>query len=81
MRFNKCLGTSDNKAYGLLVHEAGHVLGVTRVDNAMDNSGDYIRSHPFKVASPLTAMSYQLELRCSPHPFDIMAINALYQSW
>ena len=68
---------TDRTPHGVSVHEAVHVLGVTRVDNA----GGYHDSHPFYETSPITAMSWQFGLRCSPHPFDVMAIYALYQSW
>ena len=65
----------------------------TRLSGRWWNS--YVSSHPFfavrNLMSPdpwssdesrMTAMSWNAdsELRCSPHPFDILAIYALYQS-
>lgn len=73
--FNECQPTSI--AYEALVHEAGHALGIVGVGDSDDR---YLRGHPFHSSSRDTAMSYLPGRRCSPHPFDIMAIYALYQS-
>ena len=82
VRSNVCPGggVNDNgfTNYALMVHEAGHALGLS----------DYIErefwsnevAHP---SVPDAVMNYDEigdEPDCSPHPFDIMAIEALYQS-
>ena len=69
VKFNTC-PTSGHRAYQSLVHEAGHALGI----------GGSFGMHPFDNASPYSAMSTLHPRRCSPHPLDIMAIYALYQS-
>ncbi len=77
--FNRC-STSNNFAYQILVHEAGHALGIIDANDATDE--DYIDDHPFTPDSRNSVMSYNIadELMCTPHPFDILAIYALYQS-
>ena len=70
--FNSCRTTTG--AYSTLVHEAGHALGI-----AYGNSGlGQDRNHP--TIPDEAAMSYLTRHDCSPHPFDIMAIYALYQT-
>ena len=68
IKFNRC-PTSDgyfNAPYSVLLHEAGHALGI---------------AHPDKYGFRDSIMNYILnEPDCSPHPFDILAIYALYQS-
>ena len=68
MTFNACPEPDShfNYPYGLLVHEAGHALGVDHpdVNQFTDSIMNYIRNEP----------------DCSPHPFDILAIYALYQT-
>ncbi len=86
---NKCQ-ISNHLAYESLVHEAGHALGIAYVLG--DERTDFNIHHPaFSNAlynksdsdlSRITAMSWNFDagLRCSPHPFDILAIYVLYQS-
>ena len=70
--FNSCRTTTS--AYSTLVHEAGHALGI-----AYGNSGlGQDKHHP--TIRDEAAMSYLTRHDCSPHPFDIMAIYALYQT-
>ena len=73
-RFNSCheLVRDDRReqdihftAYGTLLHEAGHALGVRA------------KPHPAMPSSVMNALS---EPDCWPHPLDIMAIYALYQT-
>ena len=72
--FNTCLTTAGQ--YVALVHEAGHALGISYgPDIVYPNEQD--RFHP-KIRDAL--MSYHPTPDCSPHPFDIMAIYALYQT-
>ena len=72
VRFNVC-GTTSADPYEVLVHEAGHVLGIR--DGESPAPVDDIHHPPI----PDSVMNYIDEPDCSPHPFDIMAIYALYQ--
>ena len=80
-----------NGDYGLFIltlHEIGHALGLSNaaspghyVLNFADPNIDNI-SHP---TIPVSIMSKPKDARidgaaCSPHPFDVMAIYALYQN-
>ena len=72
--FNTCQKSADysgNLAYGTLVHEAGHALGIT--------FGTYHPGIADTIMNSYSPSSFY-EIDCSPHPFDIMAIYALYQS-
>ena len=82
--FNEC-PTGSNVSYRVLVHEAGHALGIRGGNASGFDSGHpaFARSIRHGNAySPITTMSYNTlaGLGCSPHPFDILAIYALYQS-
>ncbi len=73
--FNSC-GSTDT-SYGRVMHEAGHALGIAGVMTQTNDQGQY---HPHIEDS---VMSYGLRdqtVSCSPHPFDVMALYALYQS-
>ena len=65
-RFNRCGNDSDRKysAYPSFLHEAGHALGISGHPEIADAVMNYVFDEP----------------DCSPHPFDVMAIYALYQS-
>ena len=77
VKFNTCGGTSfgvgGNLVYEDLIHESGHALGLR------GSSGkSYSAHHP---SSSETVMNYKHdEPDCSPHPSDILAIYALYQT-
>ena len=95
--FNKCPTSIDYRAQAVLVHEAGHALGIKRL-NAKDADSDYARGHPFNLSpnstdtvmsnilahevrnQSNTLLSVEIGPRCFPHPFDILAIYALYQT-
>ena len=80
-------------AYRVAVHEAGHALGLANITlNPLQIAQPYHVAHP---TIPDSAMNYDtdvpqewarwvpsplVEPDCSPHPFDIMAIYALYQT-
>ncbi len=78
------------KAYTIAVHEAGHALGLADI-SLLEFWQPYDVAHP---TIPDAAMNYDHEAGnryplapaefrepdCSPHPFDIMAIFALYGS-
>ena len=81
VKFNTCQTSTSGPnfgAYGILVHEAGHALGIR---GGIDTDDDYHRGHPFTDQSNNAVMTYgDSKYGCSPHPFDILAIYALYQS-
>ena len=89
--FNSCPDPSQSvHAYATLIHEAGHVLGITSAADRDPNVPDYTDGHP-NIAD--SVMNYDWKIRerymnpsfsepdCSPHPFDIMAIYAIYQTY
>ena len=77
-RFNTCFNDASDdlgKAYTDMLHEVGHLIGVTdphpkfedtvmNYDQDVFGSGDNAKREP----------------DCSPHPIDIMAVYALYQT-
>ncbi len=79
VRFNSCR-THFSRTYENLVHEAGHALGIRSGSDGMEQ----LKHHP---TIPDTVMSYESDLMlpndpdCTPHPFDIMAIFAIYQTY
>ena len=71
VRLNTCL--TSRSAYSTLVHEAGHALGI--------RLGEYHPTIADTVMNPYSPFSSPCEyFDCSPYPFDIMAIYALYQT-
>ena len=82
VKFNKCFmnaGVLDDDddstyAYRTAMHEAGHALGTSGFDPS--RGGLYIPAHPNISDS---VMNYETEPDCSPQPFAIFAIYALYQ--
>ena len=68
--FNTC----NTPHYSALVHEFGHALGI---GGGRDGQNADETGHP-QIED--AAMSYYPAPCCSPHPFDIMAIYALYQT-
>ena len=88
--FNTChFGTEDNdfRNYELMVHEAGHALGLSgfpwlefwRYQTAHPTIPDSVMNYDSKVSRAIVPQGFG-EPDCSPHPFDIMAIEALYQT-
>ena len=101
--FNTCQPTPADpdpdegfKNYALMVHEAGHALGLSDYTDQPVKFLDTAVAHP---SVPDAVMNYDKaaaddnyaensdewnrvinEPNCSPHPFDIMAIHALYQT-
>ncbi len=78
IRFNACPWSSpsiDWLRYKSLVHEAGHALGIGYGTDGMGQD----RHHP-QIEDALMSYSTPDDYDCSPHPFDIMAIFALYQT-
>ena len=81
--FNTCPNTTNNYnyPYSSLVHEAGHALGI-RAAFEMAADPDF-QGHP-SIADSIMNYNQKLmlvnEKDCSPHPLDIMAIYAIYQT-
>ena len=72
-----------------MAHEVGHALGLSNSAAPLDyltltGAAGYVISHPTIHDSVLNYDKYVRggieEADCSPHPFDILAIYALYQS-
>ena len=90
IRFNSCSpgmpGVENDAGFGIystMVHEGGHALGLSEFSIFDVFDLDPV-SHPNITGS---VMNYDnevgagdIEPDCSPHPMDIMAIHALYQS-
>ena len=85
----------DFFAYAIAVHEAGHALGLSKFDysNFVTTLGNpsYDVAHSTIPDSVLNYDKYVhdyfpevsdifTEPDCSPHPFDLLAIYALYQN-
>ena len=69
VRLNQCpAGTSDT--YGVLIHEAGHALGLRSADGS--------DVHPQWPDSIMAGGDYGK--KCSPYPLDVLAIRALYET-
>ena len=65
------------RVYRTALHEAGHALGIrygVRYEEGVDDQGTH---HPSTLDS---VMSQSPSIYCSPHPLDVMAIYALYQT-
>ena len=96
VRFNECqIGPMDDDfyLYETMIHEAGHALGLSGFSYTgfLTDGGRYTMAHP---TLPDSVMNYDWEVSenvyggswirdepdCSPHPLDIMAIQALYQT-
>ena len=96
VKFNYCMSGSSildqNKyyPYTTALHEAGHALGTSgavlweALISLLDDDPQYRRAHP---SIPDAVMNYNSKISgvsnepdCSPHPFDILAIWALYQT-
>lgn len=82
--FNKCLNDSDNiySAFQTMLHEIGHVLGI----GGATDGDKYTNGHPL-ITDSVVNYDWKVlpgspngEPDCAPHPFDIMAIFALYQT-
>ena len=84
IQFNTCTGSYYE--YELILHEAGHALGISGYDRGSvlaSKSSQYIMAHPTIDDSVLNYGAYiqnKDEPDCSLYPFDVMAIHALYQS-
>ena len=86
VNFNTCkVGSTDTdfQNYELMVHEAGHALGLSEYDPP----SSWWSNEPSHPTIPDTVMNYRVhetrnsdEPDCAPHPFDMMAIEALYQT-
>ena len=93
--FNTCAGGLADALYGALIHESGHALGITEGD-VPDGWDSSLGAHPLISGSIMNydeldltvpmprphpgTVSLPKEDDCSPHPFDVMAVYALYQT-
>ena len=88
-KFNACEDVSE--LYRHMVHEVGHALGISdhrRFDDRSASVFAHIEDSNDRHHSLLTdsIVSYEIPKQdwerygCSPHPFDILAIYALYQT-
>ena len=82
-KFNMCRSGSDGQgiAYSSMLHEIGHALGIRGGRGAGYTAGhalvvDSVVNYDFRVVPGQSGVA---EPDCSPHPFDLMAIYALYQ--
>ena len=75
--FNTCpSGGSD--AYAVLVHEAGHMLGIR---GPLTGPKDEVaHKHPTIYGASMMVRSLEPRVGCSPHPIDVMVLHAIYQS-
>ena len=85
IQFNTCAGEPRDD-YELVLHEVGHALGISgyMTISLLSEDGRYVMAHPTITDSLMNYddkafMPHIDEPDCSPHPFDIMAIYALYQ--
>ena len=77
--------TNMTREYEILVHEAGHALGIR---NGSDGDGQLVH-HPTIAGSVMSYENSDLpdgsrlpnDPDCSPHPLDIMVIHAIYQTY
>ena len=92
VRFNSCLDESMDmyENYTILVHEAGHVLGIggggevpadwdERYVKQHSTIGESVMSYKgrnLRTTGDLTLTSIRA---CAPYPFDVMVVYALYQ--
>ncbi|MDE2903508.1 MAG: hypothetical protein OXP73_10830 [Chloroflexota bacterium] len=77
-RFNTCFNDASDdlgKAYTDMVHEVGHLIGIT---NPHPEFEDSVMNYDQDVFG--SADDDEREPDCSPHPIDIMAVYALYQT-
>ena len=88
--FNTCEPVAGTSAYQATLHEFGHALGTSGFEFSNivgflpGVTGFYEEAHP---RVPGSVMNYDHKVAdvakepdCSPHPLDIMALWALYQT-
>ena len=91
--FNTCLRRRiGHFVYSLMLHEAGHALGFSGYSLPDLPTGGYEMAHAIAAD---TVMNYDYEAPqnhdpmgnrvraepdCAPHPLDLLAIHALYQT-
>ena len=77
IKFNSC--ESVGRRYGTVVHEAGHAFGI-RGGITGDELDDGQGAHHPHINDSVMSYRGDSSVSCSPNPFDVMAIYALYQS-
>ena len=84
-RFNQCRRVNPDDSfenYETMVHESGHALGLSGFEYKK-----FASEQPAHSYIPDSVMNYNHNIDqitdepdCSPHPFDVMALEALYQT-
>jgi hypothetical protein len=80
--FNRCPDTSsDADVIPVVLHEFGHVLGIKGATQGGDDSHPELGQPDPMMRAALTMMGAELNgtYGCSPHPFDVLIVNALFQ--
>ena len=79
VRFNTCQGSGDYSLYRMMVHEFGHALGLSSLTNDR-RSGQPGALEPEPHSTVSNSVLNEIdEADCSPYPFDVLALQALYQ--
>ena len=85
-RFNQCRRVNPDDSfenYETMVHESGHALGLSGFEYKKFASEETCSLlHPGLSDETTTTILTRSrdEPDCSPHPFDVMALEALYQT-
>ena len=83
--FNTCIGSEDSKSgyyhYKLMMHEAAHAIGLSGFSWFSLGTDDtrFRMSHATIGDVDDVVIDNKYDYDCSPHPWDIMAVSALYQ--
>ena len=88
VKFNYCTDSSFNtmntgaNTYETLIHEIGHVSGIHEgAEYSKDSGQEWTQTHPNRDIINIAMRSNTVEGQsCSPHPLDVMAIYAIYQT-
>ncbi len=82
VRFNTCVGSGDYRAFQIMVHEVGHALGLASLIDDYPIGRNAYTDYPHS-AIPYSVLNdkadYPSEADCWPYPFDVLALQALYQ--
>ena len=82
VRFNTCQGSGNFALFRMMVHEFGHALGVSSLIHDRPTGDGESEPEPHSTVSNSVLNDkdeFTGEADCSPYPFDILALQALYQ--